>query len=555
MTSSSTPSWQVDIPGLSQLILNVGSHGLKQLAMAGVDIHSIGCMLMIAEFTPASQEFRKKITNARQVQRSERQWLYKVVEIGAATNFLADQLLKTRAGENVLALMAATVPLMNEDMCITALTALFEGAKVSLDNIPGLNQLRAIRTNLAPLARKVGIGEKTLHYHQFLCSLHHQQKPMSHEDPYLAVPVATDIASIVRMLHKIASCEDPYVLICRGLRGSAWITAYASDVLGLRVCALHANGNIIPITAAYETAQVIIELDSDKSECGMYLNRNLQEQLQLQPKDPEQRQGWSVDLDQLHFLEYRHPKITRSTSLARLSAFVALDTLNRVSAKCTQFSTSNNAWRRSDYDSYFVGYAESELRHIQARSLRILRQLGFIPGNLEDYKFNAAKGCPTYTAAGLVFDLAFSYLGLDEEHYGVGLGEIMGGKERTVDRIHHFLAAQNAQSDSLDLASGVVPAATSNSEWAGNFLDWQKHIQYDFAHTVHIASVFASHLAFSDWDVSLRRMSAQYLWHGEIPKSHGLFEADMAIAMTLCADTVHLSILETRSYHPSWCCF
>jgi hypothetical protein len=57
MTSSSVLAWQVDIAGLSQLIFNLGSHGLKQLAMAGVDLHFIGCMLMIAEFTPASPDF------------------------------------------------------------------------------------------------------------------------------------------------------------------------------------------------------------------------------------------------------------------------------------------------------------------------------------------------------------------------------------------------------------------------------------------------------------------------------------------------------------------
>ena len=30
-------AWQVDIPGLSQLVLSAGAQGLKQLALAGVD--------------------------------------------------------------------------------------------------------------------------------------------------------------------------------------------------------------------------------------------------------------------------------------------------------------------------------------------------------------------------------------------------------------------------------------------------------------------------------------------------------------------------------------
>lgn len=50
-------SWQVDIPSLSQLVVSVGSHGLKQLALSGVDIHSISCMLMIAEYTLTSEGY------------------------------------------------------------------------------------------------------------------------------------------------------------------------------------------------------------------------------------------------------------------------------------------------------------------------------------------------------------------------------------------------------------------------------------------------------------------------------------------------------------------
>jgi hypothetical protein len=56
-SSRSGPAWQVDIPGLSQLILSAGSYGLKQLACSGVDVHSIGCMLMIAEYVQRLRTF------------------------------------------------------------------------------------------------------------------------------------------------------------------------------------------------------------------------------------------------------------------------------------------------------------------------------------------------------------------------------------------------------------------------------------------------------------------------------------------------------------------
>lgn len=50
------------------------------------------------------------------------------VQVRTATNFLADQMLKTRAAENVLALMAATVSVMNEESNASLLASLFESA-------------------------------------------------------------------------------------------------------------------------------------------------------------------------------------------------------------------------------------------------------------------------------------------------------------------------------------------------------------------------------------------------------------------------------------------
>lgn len=140
--------WQIDIPGLSQMLFSAGAHGLKQLALAGVDPHTIGCMLMIAEYTPSSQDFRTKLSKTREQQRSDRVWLYKLVEIGAGTNFLADQMLRTRAGENVIALLAAVATVMDEQSCTAVLLALFEAAKVSMDNTPGITQLQNIRNSL-----------------------------------------------------------------------------------------------------------------------------------------------------------------------------------------------------------------------------------------------------------------------------------------------------------------------------------------------------------------------------------------------------------------------
>lgn len=131
-TGGSGPPWQVDIPGRSQLIPSAESYGLGQLALSTVDPHTTGGTLMIAEYTPASKEVCSMLSRAREQQRTDQIWIYRIVEIGASTNFSADQILKTRAGESVLALLSALVPVTEEESSTALLSALFEGAKVSL---------------------------------------------------------------------------------------------------------------------------------------------------------------------------------------------------------------------------------------------------------------------------------------------------------------------------------------------------------------------------------------------------------------------------------------
>ena len=151
-------SWQVDIPGLSRLISSAGAHGLKQLALSSVDVHTIGCMLMIGELVPASQKFRLTLSTRREKQRKESQWLYNVVEIGAGSSFLIDHFLKTRAGENVLALLVSIIPLMSPDACSATLATLFENAGVSIEHTPGLSQFSKLRLALISFARNIGVG-------------------------------------------------------------------------------------------------------------------------------------------------------------------------------------------------------------------------------------------------------------------------------------------------------------------------------------------------------------------------------------------------------------
>lgn len=64
-------NWQIDIPGLAQLLLRFGADGLKRLQLSGVDIHTVGCMLYLGEMTPASVAFRSKLQKVREIQRTK----------------------------------------------------------------------------------------------------------------------------------------------------------------------------------------------------------------------------------------------------------------------------------------------------------------------------------------------------------------------------------------------------------------------------------------------------------------------------------------------------
>ncbi|KAL4751109.1 hypothetical protein BDW72DRAFT_212906 [Aspergillus terricola var. indicus] len=376
------PQWQIDIPSLSQLVFSAGVHGLKQLALAGVEPHTIGCMLMIAEYTPASQDFRSKLNKARQQQHVDRVWLYKLVEIGACTNFLADQILKTRAGENVLALMAAIATVMDEQSCTAVLLSLFEAAKVSLNNTPGIMQLQRIRSCLAPLADKTGFAEKTLQYHHFFLSLlGRKDNGESHGprgSPYEGLPEVKDMSKMIGLVHRLINLGGRRCLVrYSGLRGAAWMATYTSYILGLRICAVRADGTPVPMTSSYEEAQVIIEVSAPESAGSLYQEGNLQDLIVLDTAPP--------------------------VAFSRISAFAAIEVLNEISTLSLSFDPvdSDSTWYRSQHPSPlgFLSFTLAALPDIQARALRILRILGFRPPE-DGYRFHPHWEAATYTCHG-----------------------------------------------------------------------------------------------------------------------------------------------------------
>src|SRR6202000_1530665 len=100
------------------------------------------------------------LNECRKKQLADQHWFYKVIDVGASNSFLADQFLRTRAGENVLALISSTASLMNADSWVKVLSGMFEEANATPENTPGIKQLLAVRENLVGLGNMTGFRER-----------------------------------------------------------------------------------------------------------------------------------------------------------------------------------------------------------------------------------------------------------------------------------------------------------------------------------------------------------------------------------------------------------
>ncbi|KAL8696758.1 MAG: hypothetical protein Q9201_007492, partial [Fulgogasparrea decipioides] len=389
-------SWQVDIPGLSQLVLGAGAHGLKQLALSGVDIHTLGCMLMVSELTPTSQDFRITLNNRREKQRNQRQWLYNLVEFGAGSSFLVDHLLKTRAGENVLALLASVVPFVSPDACIAALSTLFDTAGVQLDHTPGVSQFYKLRSALVPFTRIVGFQEKVLQYHSLFERITNRQSTSDElftddtatGSPYDAMPGKYDLPRIVQLCHRIATTQKVAVLIYKGFQGSGWVAAYASTILGFSVCAVDSSGVQIPLNDHYGKAKVILEPAAKECACQLRLEGDLSDVIRVESLDQPSRRGWSINCLELGFLAHNIPDLTNPMHVSILSDIVAFKVLNEVAGSAEMLSLPSDT-RIPGFYPYFIAV----LPQIQQRSLDILSLLGFQRNHRSHYKFDAQFNC------------------------------------------------------------------------------------------------------------------------------------------------------------------
>ncbi|KAF4448410.1 hypothetical protein F53441_8218 [Fusarium austroafricanum] len=248
--------WQIDIPSLSQMILKIGAEGLKSIQMSGVDIHTIGCLLALGEITPADDMFRRKLVSYRRKQRSRRWFLNAVVEYGSGTNAVIDQLLTTRAGENILSLITAVTSVLN-DGAIEVMNIIFESLRTPSHSIPGISQLQRVRSTCIPLARMTDFKDRVARTHEMILreAFLNQSMFVYHD----ALPDTRTMAKLIVDLKSISTEPTQGTkLIYYGLTGASWLIEYSKDVLGLDVCLVHEDGTVKPIKGTFRTASVVV---------------------------------------------------------------------------------------------------------------------------------------------------------------------------------------------------------------------------------------------------------------------------------------------------------
>lgn len=346
----------------------MGAAGLKKIAQARVDIHTLLCMGEIAELCPASLEYRKQINNCRQKQRKQSIWFHKVVEIGTATNFIPDELLKKRAGENIIALMSTILPMLSEDDCDCLVLRLFEFLNIHADKTPGLGQLQCFRDAILSLAQQIDFKDRTCQYHVLLGGLQFQdQQPFSTSIPSVGV-----LAQAIVMLQKVVLDDDAkHVLIYRGWAGAAWVTAYARHVLGLPVCVLRTAQESVPINGSYQDAKVYLYVFEQETSCELVLDGKVSSL--VTPTDSIEATIGVIDVENVNL---RNIYIPDDPSL-REDASVIVRSLALYFTAQRAASLGEDICSPLQYNPGLSRYAEYCLPYLSRRALKIVDIMGF----------------------------------------------------------------------------------------------------------------------------------------------------------------------------------
>jgi hypothetical protein len=384
---SSSISLQLDLSGLSNSVVNWGAHGLKQYAAAGIGVHTIGALLLLTETTPACYQFRRHLMLSRDCYRKEKGiWLYKIIELGAGANFLADKMLGSRSGENSISLLASLIPFFDEQGFQVVLTEIFRKFDKSGENTPGLGQISQVRSSLQPFVNRLGFQEHVLNYNSILQRL--SKLSIIEHNPNNSVVRPECMPDLLEILCKLAqlpreTSEPRSILLYTGLDGAAWLIAYVKDVLDLGIGVKVKGGEWHPIHGTEENARVMIDLDSPGRSFGFYVGSTLEELLH-RPEYPSSigASPWTIDCSKVNFVDHHFPAlkgVAGKKMIRCLSHVAALETIQTLRTLINYDYYTRFPTEGLQLISNISGLA------VQKQSLIILQKLGFEPESLTSY--------------------------------------------------------------------------------------------------------------------------------------------------------------------------
>lgn len=473
----------MDVAGLIQMFVNAGAQGLKQIALAGVDVHTLGALLTLGNLVPASNALRLNLNECRTKQRKSSSWIYKAIEIGGSTNFLVDELLKTRAGESVLALFSAIMPVLSENSYTETVLKLFSHSRIDADSTPGIGQLQRLRASILAFTNTVDIKNKILQYHLWF-----RTYSTSYQEPHHAIPNTQTIAELVQAFIQIAASDSGYRMEYKGLQGAAWAVAYARDVLGLGTCLLvpSPNGDIpIPINAKFESAQLVAYIAATEGNIEICKLGKVEELITKTSATMAEIE-WNIDCSTVNYFAAHHPEIRGLSLHEKISEFVAAKTLDTITAMSRELTYSVNVKRMQlKVPDEMLTYQDLVLPSVRKRGLAILRLLGYCLPTQDEFIFNIDTG---------------NVIGLGEVH--------KWGEEK--EQVHTYWQASLAHkgeglwSDELDLRfRRYVRFWTTKSKLPT--LDPAPILV-----TSKNAVLFAAFMAFTDWETSIQHISSKF---------------------------------------------
>jgi hypothetical protein len=378
VSASSGPSWQVDIPSLTQLMINIGVGGLKQLDVAGIGVYTMGALIQLGNVTKTTHEYETALVKCKNKHLAST-WIHKTLELAGASNIVVATLLKDRRGINVLALMSTLIPFFDGQTFERLLLGIFEVMEVPDLSRLGLGEVSKVRGVLLPFAQTPDFPSWVTAYHLWFIQTAMTSKSGSIPTSF-GVPDPNDILGIIHMIYQMQASDEPYVLHVRGIRGAGWIAAYAVKVCGLRCCSVRSSKESYPINDVLENAQVIFHVDDTDPKVELYCESTVEDFL-VPDNSGSSTTDWAVNCDEVNFFRAICPDIHDSRLLSCVSHFVAAKTIQAIS----HFVHNSRkgpiiSWgSESKFPDGFSTYLEDAVPNYQKRAVEILSILGFDP--------------------------------------------------------------------------------------------------------------------------------------------------------------------------------